>query len=207
MSLTLEQLDIFQEMINIGVGRAANLLNSLSGKHVALAVPSIKVLKYQELIIELDSIGTKDDLSCVILMFSGEISGSSCLIFSTEQASKLVLAFTGTQTLDLDFDEIQAETLSEIGNIVLNSLVGSIANNFGISLNYSIPMYLHGNLYQVLSSELSSNQNGLILYARTHFKVESLEIEGDFLFFCKLESIPFIIQTLNKINEKGGFLD
>lgn len=194
-------------MINIGVGRAANLLNSLSGKHVSLSVPSIKLFDYKNLINELESISKSDNLSCVLLIFSGEISGSSCLIFPTEQASKLVLAFTGIQTDDLDFDEIQAETLSEIGNIVLNSLVGSIANNFGISLNYSIPLYVTGNLNQVLSSEISSNQNGLILYARTHFKIESLDIEGDFLFLCKLESVPFIIQSLNKIVEKGGFLD
>lgn len=194
-------------MINIGVGRAANLLNSLSGKHVSLSVPSIKLLDSKNLINELEGLGRVENLSCVLLNYSGEISGSSCLIFSTEQASKLVLAFTGNQDDDMDFDEIQAETLSEIGNIVLNSLVGSIANNFGILLNYSIPLYVTGNLNQVLSSELSSDQNSLILYSRTHFKIESLDIEGDFLFFCSLDSVPFIIRSLDRIIEKGGFID
>ncbi|MEJ5285688.1 MAG: Chemotaxis protein CheC -- inhibitor of MCP methylation [Candidatus Kapaibacterium sp.] len=207
MSLTPEQIDVIQEMINIGVGQAANLLNSISGKHVKLSVPEVKVLNLEMLAQTLIDLGFEKNLSCVTLMFSGLIKGSSKIIFSTEQASKLVFAFTSVETNELDFDEIQAETLSEVGNIVLNSLVGSFANILNTTLNYSIPVYVNGNIDQILSSDINISEKGLILYARTHFQIENLQVEGDFILFIDLETVPMFIQAVNKFLEKGGFFN
>ncbi|MFN3270127.1 chemotaxis protein CheC [Bacteroidetes/Chlorobi group bacterium Naka2016] len=207
MSLTPEQIDVIQEMINIGVGQAANLLNSISGKHVKLSVPEVKVLNLEMLAQTLIDLGFEKNLSCVTLMFSGLIKGSSKIIFSTEQASKLVFAFTSVETNELDFDEIQAETLSEVGNIVLNSLVGSFANILNTTLNYSIPVYVNGNIDQILSSDINISEKGLILYARTHFQIENLQVEGDFILFIDIETVPMLIQAINKFLEKGGFFN
>lgn len=207
MSLTPEQIDVIQEMINIGVGQAANLLNSISGKHVKLSVPEVKVLNLEMLAQTLIDLGFEKNLSCVTLMFSGLIKGSSKIIFSTEQASKLVFAFTSVETNELDFDEIQAETLSEVDNIVLNSLVGSFANILNTTLNYSIPVYVNGNIDQILSSDINISEKGLILYARTHFQIENLQVEGDFILFIDIETVPMLIQAINKFLEKGGFFN
>jgi chemotaxis protein CheC len=206
-NLSTEQIDVIKEMINIGVGQAANLLNSISGKHVKLMVPKVKVLHFEELATELAEIGFVDNLSCVTLSFSGEINGSSKLLFSTEEASRLVFAFTEAEIDDLDFDEIQAETLSEIGNIVLNSLVGSFANLLNTTLNYSIPIYLTGNIDQILSSDISFKEEGLILYAQTHFSIESLEIQGDFVLFIDIDTVPALIASVDRFIEKGGFFN
>lgn len=207
MNLTKEQIDVLQEMINIGVGQAANLLNSISGKHVKLSVPKVKVLKFEDLTNELIDLGFDNDLSCVTLLFSGTLIGSSKLLFSTEQASKLVFAFTSTEVDDIDFDEIQAETLSEIGNIVLNSLVGSFANLLNTTLNYSIPVYVTGNIDQIISSDVHIHDNGLILFARTHFQIENLDVNGDFILFIDVETVPSLIQSINNFIDKGGFFN
>ncbi len=207
MSLTPEQIDVIQEMINIGVGQAANLLNSISGKHVKLSVPEVKVLNLEMLAQTLIDLGFEKNLSCVTLMFSGLIKGSSKIIFSTEQASKLVFAFTSVETNELDFDEIQAETLSEVGNIVLNSLVGSFANILNTTLNYSIPVYVNGNIDQILSSDINISEKGLILYARTHFQIENLQVGGDFILFIDLETVPMLSKQLINFLEKGGFFN
>ncbi|MCX7908028.1 MAG: chemotaxis protein CheC [Ignavibacteria bacterium] len=207
MVLNSEQIDVLQEMINIGVGRAANLLNSISGKHVNLEVPKIKVVSFDELVKEFENEGLYDNLSCVTLTFTGLIAGSSKLIFRTEQASKLVYAFTNTETDFTDFDEIQAETLSEIGNIVLNSLIGSFANLIKTSLNYSIPLYVTGNIDEILSSDISFSDKGLILFARTHFKIETLEIQGDFILFIDIDTVQPLVNSINLFIEKGGFFN
>ncbi|MGB9770547.1 MAG: chemotaxis protein CheC [Candidatus Kapaibacteriota bacterium] len=207
MKFSQEQLDVVQEMINIGVGQAANLLNSISGKHVQLFVPNVKVLNLEQLTHELIDLGFEQGLSCVSLLFSGMIIGSSKLIFSTEQASKLVRAFTNSALDESDFDEIQAETLSEIGNIVLNSLMGSFANLLKTTLNYSIPLYVTGNIDQILSSDVHIQNKGLILYARTHFQIEYLEVKGDFILFIDIDTTPLLIESINKFIEKGGFFN
>lgn len=207
MKLNKEQIDVLKEMINIGVGQAANMLNSISGKHVKLEVPIVKILNFDELSEELINIGFINDLSCVTLTFSGSINGSSKLIFQTEQASKLVFAFTDYEPDELDFDEIQAETLSEIGNIVLNSLLGSISNLMNTTFNYSIPIYLTGTIDQILSSDISFSESGIILYARTHFKIETFEINGDFILFIDIKTVPNLTVAINNFIEKGGFFN
>jgi len=205
MEITSEHIDVIQEMINIGVGQAANLLNSLSGKHVKLSVPIVQIITPEQLLDFFKNHNVLDNLSSVTLTFSGPLSGSSKLIFSTESASKLVMAFTDQTQDELDFDEIQAETLSEIGNIVLNSLVGSLANLLNINLNYSIPLYLTGTIDQILSADLSFKDDGIILLARTHFSIESLAIEGDFILFIDLKSVPDFVKSLDKFIQEGGF--
>lgn len=205
MELTVEHLDVIQEMINIGVGNAANLLNSLSGKHVKLSVPEVKIIKLGQLLDFFSSYYILQNLSSVTLTFSGPLSGSTKLIFSTEAATKLVVAFTNEDQDELDFDEIQAETLSEIGNIVLNSLIGSISNLLNINLNYSIPLYTTGTIDQILSSNTVLRENGILLFAKTHFSIETLEIEGDFILFIDMSSVPEFINSLNHFIEVGGF--
>jgi len=205
MELTPEHIDVIQEMINIGVGQAANMLNSLSGKHVKLSVPIVEVIKSEQLIDFFQAKNVFDNYSSVTLTFSGSLSGSSKLVFPTESASKLVMAFTDQSQDELDFDEIQAETLSEIGNIVLNSLVGSLANLLNINLNYSIPLYLTGTIDQILSADISFKDDGLILLARTHFSIESLEIEGDFILFIDLKSVSEFVNSLDNFVKEGGF--
>lgn len=207
MNLTNEQIDVIQEIINIGVGQAANLLNSISGKHVKLQVPQIKILSLEQLADEFKDLGFNNDLSCVTLTFSGTIVGSSKLIFPTEQAAKLVYAFTDANLDELDFDEIQAETLCEIGNIVLNSLLGSLANLMNTTFSYSIPIYLTGNIDQILSSDISFSETGIILYARTHFSIEATQIEGDFILFIDFATVPNLINSINRFIEKGGFFN
>ncbi len=205
MELTIEHLDVIQEMINIGVGNDANLLNSLSGKHVKLSVPEVKIIKPDQLLDFFSSYYTSLNLSSVTLTFSGPLSGSTKLIFSTEAATKLVVAFTNENQDELDFDEIQAETLSEIGNIVLNSLIGSISNLLNINLNYSIPLYITGTIDQILSSDIAFRENGILLFARTHFSIETLQIDGDFILFIDVSSVSEFINSLNYFIGVGGF--
>lgn len=205
MNLSSEQIDVIQEMLNIGVGQAANILNTLSGKHVKLSVPEIKLVtlaEYKELLV---SASSDKSISSVSLTFSGNLKGAAKLFFPTDQATRLVGAFTEEKADAFDFDEIQAETLSEIGNIVLNSLVGSISNILKISLNYSIPLYLVGGINEILSAEKFEENKNLILYARTHFTIEDIQISGDFILTIDFSYVQDFISKINFFLEQGGF--
>ncbi len=204
--LTEEQLDVVQEIINIGIGQAANLLNTLSSKHVYLEVPEIRLLTPSQLVEAYVERGVeKDNFSSVSLEFSGLLVGSAKLVFPTEQASKLVLSFTDTYPDLADFDEIQAETLSEIGNIVLNSLVGSISNILEINLNYSIPNYITGTMDQILSTDSVLKEDCVILFAKARFKIQEIEVVGEFILIVTVDSAREFVQRIDIFIQKGGF--
>ncbi len=48
MTCTAEQIDILKEMINLGVGKGADVLNTILHSHVRLQIPSLKVLSPDE---------------------------------------------------------------------------------------------------------------------------------------------------------------
>ena len=127
MHLDPNQFDALQELLNIGVGRAAGSLNQMLEKPIRLHIPFLQLGKMEELSQDIQKI--KDTtLSCVQLPFQGAFSGSSSLLFPTESAKSLVIALTGEAEDPDTMDALREATLTEIGNIVLNGVMGSLAN-------------------------------------------------------------------------------
>uniref|UniRef100_A0ACD5GZW4 Chemotaxis protein CheC n=1 Tax=Desertifilum tharense IPPAS B-1220 TaxID=1781255 RepID=A0ACD5GZW4_9CYAN len=71
MSLTLEQIDILQELVNIGVGQAASILNEMLGSPICLNIPDLQSLSLTQLQTELESRFESDLISTVQLGFEG----------------------------------------------------------------------------------------------------------------------------------------
>ena len=129
MHITSDHLDAIQELLNIGVGRAAGSLNQMLEKPIRLHIPFIRFGNKQELYDELPK-NVDLPLSSVQLPFKGKFSGSACLLFPTESVGGLVSALTG-ETEDTDIlNSLKEATLTEIGNIVLNGVMGSLGNIF-----------------------------------------------------------------------------
>jgi chemotaxis protein CheC len=195
---TNEQIDRLRELINIGAGRGANVLNNMLNSHIKLQVPFVKLLSYDELLMELDIIGNVR-LASVNMPFRGIFSGNAKLIFPSESALKLVAACTGEPASGtVDIDSIRAGTLTEIGNIVLNSVMGTISNLLHLSFNYSIPGYTEGCVNSLFNLT-SIRPDMIILLARTRFIVEELNVEGDVVIFFELGSFDTFLTLLDNL--------
>jgi len=115
-------VDAIRELINIGVGRAAGLLNEMTGTHIHLMVPEVRILRYADLVRE-NRVLEHDRLSAVTLKFEGSFSGISMLVFPPESAAILITALTGERIAAPDLDALRIETLNEVGNIVNNAVI------------------------------------------------------------------------------------
>lgn len=202
MSPLDKQIDVLKELINIGVGRGANVLNTMLHSHIRLQVPFVSILSSAELRQKME-IHSGKRLSAVNLTFKGSFSGIAELIFPSESASKLVTAFTGEGAGVEDLDSIRAGTLCEIGNIVLNALLGSISNLLQLHLNYSVPNYVEGNIDNLLPPHQVSSSS-VILLARTRFTIEELEIDGDFVLFLEVGSFDKLLASINAFSIIDG---
>ena len=195
---TPDQIDKLRELMNMGVGRGANVLNTMLNSHITLQVPFVKLLAYDEFMKELGIIGNAR-LASVSMLFRGAFSGNARLIFPSGSALKLVTACTGeAPDSEVDMDSIQAGTLSEIGNIVLNSVMGTISNLLKLSFDYSVPGYLEGgvdSLFNVAALDPAS----VILLARTRFLIEELNVEGDVVIFFELGSFNRFLMLLDSL--------
>lgn len=189
MYVSEECRDFLNELINIGVGRAASTLNSMLSCHVRLDVPYVEILSPADLAERVLEAGDQR-ISAVRLDFSGAISGSVAEIFPTESAAKLVSLMTEESESD-DLDSIHVGTLTEIGNIVLNAVMGSIANTIRQQLIYSVPTYREGRLADILTSD-SRIVAEAVVWARTHFHIEQREITGDFVLVFEADSLDIL---------------
>ena len=186
MNPTPEQIDVLKELINIGVGRAAGMLNDMLQSRVLLQVPYVKIFTPATLQAEIEELGS-EKLSTVRLTFKGPFSGIASLVFPPDSAGKLVDVLTGEEPGETDLDSIRIGTLTEVGNIILNGVMGSIGNVLEKHINYSVPTYLENNI-------------GQLLLAHTRFSIEQLQIEGDIILLFEVGSFDALLEAIDAIN-------
>ena len=199
MMIDDDSVDAVRELINIGVGRAAGLLNDMTGTHIHLKVPAVRILRYTDLIRQ-DRLLGSEKLSAVTLQFDGSFSGISMLVFPPESAAILIMALTGEKIEAPELDALRIETLNEVGNIVNNAVMGSITNILEERLTYSMPTYSEGNLQHILGKGISDEYEWVIL-AISQFMLSDLHVVGNILMIFEIGSLDVL---LLRIKESAG---
>lgn len=195
------QLDALTELMNIGVGRAAAMLNQMIDSPIELNVPVVKILQASELATEIEQ-PADQLLSFVRLVFRGAIGGTAALLFPTESAANLVAALTGDESSP-DLDSVRAGTLSEVGNIVINGVMGSIGNVLSIPLAYELPTYVEASLAEMFTQDGDDGDDPvndpMVLVAHTRFTVQDLEIQGTILLIFEVLSFDALLAAIDAL--------
>lgn len=193
--LSEDILDALKEIINIGVGKAAGTMNELLGHHILLEVPQITI-------IQPDKFGTEvatnqhETVSLVTLEFSGQFSGITTLLFTPDSASKLIDLLVGEENALDELDAIKTGTLTEVGNILLNAVMGSIGNVLKSRLSYTLPTYREGTVADVILPLVGRESS--VLEVTTRFTVQDRQIVGEFLLMFEVGSFERFIEALDK---------
>jgi len=195
--LTLEQEDVFKEILNIGLGQAADSLNQMLETPIILNIPTILLAKVSELQMHFQEFGDQP-LSIVQLSFEGSYAGSATLAFPKETARKLVEILTGQIMDEKDLDAMKVAILTEIGNIVLNGIMGSITNMLGSTINYSVPTY---NEFPVTTIFQSSQQNDstVFLWVKTRLTAMDCQISGDIFLVFDSNCFDTLLEGINNL--------
>ncbi len=191
------QIDALTEIINIGVGKAAGVLNEMVESPINLNVPYIKILSREDMKTEVKRFGI-ENLSAVKMNFKGSLDGTSALVFPTKSASDLVSMLVGEEIESDDLDTVRSGTLAEIGNIVLNGVVGSIGNLLQRQLDYSVPNYVEASMDRLVFSS-QSDANFALLLANTRFNIEKLNISGDIFLVFELASFDILMGAIDEL--------
>jgi chemotaxis protein CheC len=193
MTLSSLQLDIMQELINIGVGRAAGMLNQMVNTHIQLQVPVLRVLTPSQLS-TLYAARPDSIFSAVQLSFTGQFAGVSALIFPPQSADKLVHVILGNGAVPGDAGAMRIGTLQEVGNIVLNGVMGSIANILREPLRYSPPDYIEADIASIIGQS-----QGMVLVASTQFSMKDHLIDGEVLIIFSLSSFDSLLGAIDSL--------
>jgi chemotaxis protein CheC len=179
--------------------RAAEVLAAMLDASVRISAPELRALRFAEVMAAL-GMEAKASVSAVEMGFSGEFQGLAQLIFLSEDAGRLADCVAAGLQLDAeeDLESARVGTLCEVGNIVINAILGTIANAVGVELSYAVPLFLRGEPEKILSAAAHGSDD-IVILVRAHFQVACVEVEGDIAFFLSLASIKSLTLALERI--------
>ncbi len=188
------QQDLIQEMVNIGMGRAAGALNQMTGSHVELSAPAVRVVRLSTLQRH-GRIFAKQPLDLVRLRFHGGFKGVACLLFTRDAGGALVRLLFGGRDAPDDLEFYRSDTLREIGNIILIWIMGAIGNTTGLHFEYRPLEYLQ-DLAELLPPE---SDEGMALMIKATFGLETALIQGDILLLFDGEDCRNLLLAVSKL--------
>ena len=199
--ITPIQIDALGELINIGMGQAAGTLNDFLDSYISLETPRVVIFKVGAIHKQMESYGNKPVFS-VIQEFQGNFSGQIALIFPPHSASALVAALTGEPIGSTEIDSVRAGTLCEIGNILMNNIVGAICNVLEVTVDFGLPKYNEYPVHMLIRDMDMHLRTQVILMVKTHFAIEKLKIDGNFLILLDTETFDNLLVAVDKLAKR-----
>jgi len=120
--------------------------------------------------------------------FHGEFSGRALLIFPEANSLELVRAVAGAQLELHDIIELEQEALAEIGNIILNGCMATIANLLQRRLTMSLPEVIRGRALDFFELP-TSGADDVVLFVHINFILKGREVSGYVAMVMDLLSI------------------
>jgi chemotaxis protein CheC len=207
MILSETRRDVLTELINVGLGHAAGVLYDMISRQVRLEVPQVDLLTREE--IELGFTRRFGErVSSVSLDFDGGFSGKATLVLPDASVARLVAALHGLEwdprgevpALPEDADAVG--DLQEIGNVLINSVVGTLANSFKQQLGFSVPVAAQQTVHDLISGGLDGAPER-VLVATTDFAIDSLLLDGSITLLFQVGSVEKLMEALDAIRFGG----
>lgn len=191
------QLDALAEVFNLGMGNAAASLSEMVGEEVELTVPEICFVNKEDAI-KLLSEQASGDVSSVSQGFSGPLGGMAMLMFPIDKSLEIVrLLLEDTVSLD-KLTEFEEEALCEIGNIILNSGLSSLADVFGQEMQSTLPIFSQGSCDDVMNTKsVNEKQIDIVMFLRVNFSIEKHATTGHVVYLLDVNSTKNLTKNID----------
>ena len=196
IELPRDQTEVLRQMISSGFTRSASSLHALLETDIDLEVPRIEMLTLGEVLTKLLA-SDSDTLASVSLRFGGPFSGTATLMFPPETASKLVAILSDTGVDAEDLEMVRAGTLLEVGNIVLNSVMGSIGNLLKIHFTFAVPDFMEDTVEKIMRIHGKDTDSALVAWAKFHVKFH--KIEGRIVLIFEQRLLPKLVAAIEAL--------
>lgn len=193
--LSNQEEDTIKELINIGIGKAANSLSEMTDSKIRLTIPSIAIISHTSIENKVDEL--KAPFAAANMTIKGDLKGSGFLLFSEENAYKLSEKLIERNPSK----EEVADTIKEVTNVSINAVVGTIGNALKKQLCFSVPTYVTNKKEVTKNSHVL--ENSFCLTSKTSFKISNLEIVGNILIIFDDNSVKKLKKELAILNDES----
>jgi len=170
-------------------------MSRIVSEEVTMSVPEITFQRRAEVA---NTLGAQEGrrICAVAQQFSGAFNTEAFLMFPEEKSLEIVRLMVG-QSLSLEeLSEMEQEAMSEIGNIILNSCMATLANASGKELQGSLPMYRIGTGNDILGQP-GKQWDGVVMTLKIDFNIERHHIYGYVAFLLDLPALQDLTQYID----------
>jgi len=196
------QLDALTEMVNIGVNRAAAGLREMVGEQVHLSVPNVALVGRDQAIATLAATEASS-LVGIHQVFDGDVTGRALLIFPDTKSLELVRAVAGSEMSLEEIIELEHEALAEIGNIILNGCMATLANMLQRNLKMSLPEILRGKPEIFFNLEPPPEAGEIVMFLYINFAIRQRDIRGYIAMLMDMPSMAALQVLLDEYIERA----
>ncbi len=133
-------LECYQEVANVAMGRAADLLARLLGIFVVMPVPRVKVLKRDELLADLNQTFEGRDVAVICQGFIGAgIAGEALLVFHDTRIGDIARLLQHRGEID---DAAESELLMDIASILIGACLKGLAEQLDVGFSQGLPVVM-----------------------------------------------------------------
>ena len=191
------QHDALVEIFNISIGRAAAAMSGIVNEEIALAVPSFRFMTVGEAAEVLCAGGEGRRICGVTQSFKGSFDAEAILMFPEERSLEIVRMMVGESLPLEELSDLEQEAMSEIGNIILNACIGTIANIVGGKFTSTLPMFRLGTSREILHAD-DRGEDDHVLFVYIDFRMEKREIHGYVAFLMNIPSIAGLLESVDR---------
>lgn len=200
IDIKVSLLEGCQEVSNVAVGRAADLLARLLDVFVLMPIPQVNMLDPGELQMALSAaVDSENSYSAICQGFIGSgISGEALLIFyesSTEDIAKL-MRYKGELN-----DSAQLELLMDISSVLIGSTLRGLSQQLDLEFSQSHPVVLgrHMDVSQIIA--IGSSRWKQTLAIEVNYQVEDHDVHCDLLLLFTEDSIEQLRTRLSYLHD------
>lgn len=195
----LKRRDIYMEVANVSIGRAADALARHFDVFVHLPLPNVNIFEVSELHMALQDLAGNHQVSGVCQGFSGEgIAGEALVLLSDSSVSDLKkLMKVPAESEELE----ELELLMDVSNILVGSFLNGLGEQAEVRFFQSSPVLLgqHISIDSVISSTTGSFNKTMTF--EVSYNIDGTSIRCDLLFMFVDESLPLLDNKLAYLME------
>ena len=185
--LNAEMRDVFQEITNVAMGQAGDLLARLLNVFVKLPIPNVNVIEVSELHMALASVEQHSSTSAVCQGFiGGGVAGEALLILTDSSFKDIasLLNFQGELT-----PSTELELLMDVANILIGAVLKGIAEQLDMSFSQGHPVVLgqHAPVSELIKTNARRWRKTLAI--ELSYGIENYNINCDLLLLFTEDSV------------------
>lgn len=197
-TLSERHFDALSEIIKNATSRAVQGLSEMIGLSMQPSVLNVELVNIENITPETLLLKDKN-FGVLTQTFTGLVTAEVMLLFAQENVLHIVQKMLGAEADIETVQECEGEAMCELGNIMMNAYLSSIADRLHMPIDSAVPCYTVKTQDDVAQYIKNDTKTDFVLASHVELDIEQNVIEGKLLFLINSDSLAHITNKIDAL--------